>query len=730
MSEMLYYTSAKKWKEALPLGNGRLAAMVYGDVKKERIALNDATLWSGYPRDYTNKKSVLALDKVRNLIFQEKYGEAEAIVRKNMSGEYSQSYLPLGEIKIKTDSSESKNYKRILDLSSAVLTIDNGNDKRIAFVSHADNAMYYKITNTAPINLQITVDSKLKSYKQTIDNSIILSGRAPDNVTPNYVIGELKPIKYNEGKGMAFAMRCGIETNGKIVYNKGKAVIKNATEVLLKITTETGFIAYNISPDTDRKRCVDKLLKNTAVNYNKAMEEHLCDYKKLFFRQELDINANDNDVLELLRKARQGKIDNSLVKLLYDYGKYLVISGSRGSQPLNLQGQWNDIIRPPWSSNLTTNINFQMNYWGVSECNLGECLIPFYNALYEIAESGEKTASINYGAKGFACNHNVDIWRMTTPVKGNPSYMYAPLCGAWIANEAYGHEKNIKGYVSDKLIAVIDKSIEFILDYLTEYKGEMVSCPSASPEAEFMEGRARHSLDYGTAFEMGIIKQAMLNCMESSHNDDLKKRCADIFGKLYDFRDTNTGINEWHNEKIIAEKGHRHFSPLYAFYPAKVIGYYDAGKRDMVRKLFDYRMKYAGNSIGWSAAWAICISARLRDSVSAYKIIGNYMVKSTLPNLMSYHPPYYFQIDGNLGFLAGINEMLITEEKGIIDLLPACPEEWKDGSLKGQKINGSEINFEWQNGKVTSIVSDNSIKVYRENIADNVTLKNVELVYR
>lgn len=734
MSRLLYKKPAKKWTEALPLGNGKLAAMVYGGIGKEQISLNDATLWSGYPRDYANPNSSDALKTARELIFQERYFEADQYVAKNMHGEYSESYMPLCDLVIRTKECKKSNYTRILDMDDAVLTVTNGKNERQAFCSYPAGALYYRINFEKPSSMILSATSQLQSALTVEQGTLCLSGRAPDHVDPNYHNTSKNPVRYDEGKGMAFAMLCKVVTDGVTTAAKDSLIIKNAASVSLIVMTETGFLGFDKMPVTDPTECICRLkerMKDAECGFEAAKDIHSKDYQHLFNRHRLDLFVKEKDAKTLLKAAKKGKADKSLVSLLYDYGKYLTIAGSRNSQPLNLQGQWNHDLRPPWSSNLTTNINYQMNYWGASACNLGECVAPFYNALDEIVLSGKRTAAVHFGARGFSCNHNVDIWRMTTPVQGDPSYMYAPLCGVWIANEAYQHSITESGYPNSIVKEAITESCLFLLDYLTECRGKLVTCPSASPEASFYHNGKRCALGYASAFETGLTLQCFQNFLSFSEDPDLRDKVMKAKNMLYGFQKTSTGINEWQDEKAITEEGHRHFSPLYAFYPGKVIGYYGGEEKvEWVKDLFDYRRNHSHHNIGWSAAWSICLAARLHDDERTNRYVKEMLQKSILFNLFDYHPPAYFQIDGNFGFVAAVNEMLFYEEDGIIDLLPACPKEWEKGKVSGHKMLGAAIDIEWSDGKVTKIVADKPVTVNRINISESAITHNVVFTAR
>ncbi len=733
MSKMVYALPARRWKEALPLGNGSLAAMVYGGVNKERIALNDVTLWSGYPKNYANPLSAKSLDQARKLIFQGKYFEAQEFVQENMKGDYSESYLPLGDIVIKCKSSKKENYKRMLDLPHGLFSMVNGEDSREAFASYSDNALYYKMNFSQKTDVSINFACAMKSKSQVSDGFLVLGGYAPDHVVPHYIKNCFFPVKYKENKGMAFVAAAGVETDGEVRAKSGCIKIFGASDVVIKVVTQTGFAGYDKMPSRDlaeiKKIAVDRLASLTE-DYSGAKTNHIEEFSAIFNRQKFTIDDSEEyNVVDLIKLAKTGEINNGLVNLLYDYGKYLILSGSRDSQPLNLQGQWNRAMRPPWSSNLTVNINFEMNYWPVASCNMEECMPAFRKAVKEIAASGKTTARVNYSARGFACNHNVDIWRMTTPVQGSPSYMFAPLCGMWIANELFSSELTLYGKPLAETVAICEEATRFALDYLVEKDGALVTCPSSSPEAEFFHGGKRCSLDYASAFDMGVIRECLINCFNCTKDEELKVVVKSSLQRLIGYQTTSTGINEWHGEKNIVEKGHRHFSPLYALYPGHTIKYYSTPETHaLARQLFAYRMSNANNSIGWSAAWAICLYGRLHDGEGAMRIIKKMFANSLYPNLFDFHPPAYFQIDGNLGFVAGINEMLFYEENGVIDVLPACPIEWKSGSIVGQKINGTTVSMHWKDGKAISISADKPISVNKLNVVADAQLENVTLV--
>lgn len=736
MQTIKYTKAAKIWREALPLGNGYMGLMIYGSLKKERLCFNDGTLWSGYPKDYNSKVSLDNLENVRKLIFEGKNAEADALCEEKLTGFYSEAFMPLGEISLKFSGIDKTDYSRSLDLSNAVHTVKSNGCTAEAFSSYPDKISAYRIKTNKPFSVKIKAKSKLKYQVDTEKNNLFLLGNAPDYAAPNYLRTELRPIRYNEKKGMAFCLQTQVQTNGEISSKRSNITVKNATELTLYFATATGFNGYDKMPETNRNTVKQKcefFLNSVNKDYDTLKANHVYDYDSLYSNQSITFNCdNDTTADELLKSVKNGGEEKALTELLYNYGKYMIISGSRnGGQALNLQGIWNNSVRPPWSSNYTVNINTEMNYWGASRSGLSDCIEPLINMVYETMQNGRKTAKINYGCRGFACNHNVDLWRKTPPVKGTANYMFAPLCGVWLSNEIYSHYKNgfLEDY-TDKIKEIVTKSARFACDFLVMHDGKYVICPSAAPENVFSHNGKGCKLNYASAFDMGLVRQAFQNALELSDDNDLKAEIKEKAPLLYPFKEGKNGICEWHTDYDTPEKGHRHFSPLYAFYPADVIGFYgNKEQTEWIKKLFHYRIDNSGQHIGWSAAWAICLSARLREKETTQKVIRSMLSHSVFKNLFCVHPPFYFQIDGNLGFVAGINEMLITEENGIVELIPALPDSFgKSGEVSNMVVNGAKISFKWQNGLITEIHSNKPVKILNKHLqSELITNENISV---
>lgn len=727
MNKIWYNSPAKRWREALPIGNGHTGVMIYGGKRTETLCFNDGTLWSGYPKDYNSSDSLKHLEKVRELIFAGRNSEADKLSQEKLCGFYSETFLPLGSAKIKIKGAKGNEYKRFLDLSSAVHTVKFGNTVREAFASNPDNLVCYNIKSDKLFSAVISMKSKLH-YSVKTDKCIALTGNAPDYAAPNYLRTEKHPIRYNEHKGMAFALCCKVNTDGTVIYTSKRIKIKNATYATLYFATATGFKSFNQMPDISMEKVLDLCKEKLKLHktYEQIKAEHIADFNSICNKSAVSFaDESSFPTDKLIKQARNGNVSSELIELFYNYGKYMTVSASRkGGQAMNLQGIWNNSVRPPWSSNYTVNINTQMNYWGASRANLSECIEPLLQMVYEAMQNGRKTAQINYGCDGFACNHNVDIWRKTPPVQGTCNYMLEPLCGVWLANEIFAHYQNgaLQKY-SDKVLEIVKEAAQFASDYLVLYNGKYVICPSPSAENSFINNGEKSTLDYASAFNMGLVKQVFSNYLSLNFGDELSEKIKTIQPALFDFQYGKTGVCEYHKDYEMPERGHRHFSPLYAFYPANVIKYYENREQtEQVRKLFYDRINHSKQYIGWSAAWGICLAARLHDREKVETIIQKFLGHSVFKNLFCVHPPFLFQIDGNLGFVAGVHEMLIYEENDKIELLPALPDNLQNGKAENLLVNGINISFEWKNSKVISISADKKICIMKSNLSDNINL--------
>lgn len=726
----LWYTKpAEKWVEALPLGNGRIGAMVFGGVYRERLQLNEDTLWSGVPiTEETDENFIDDLEKARKLIFEGKYCKSENIINNKLLGPWNESYLPLGNLYFDFDNEgDYVDYERDLNLEDASscvkYTMNNIRYKRTTFISKSDNAIVIKFESSkeGKISFKASFDSLLRYTVVTENkNSISLLGKAPIHVLPSYEDGE-KPVIYDDKRGMNFKAVLEVNgINGDIKSENGILKVKDADEVIIKIVVHTSFNGYKNEAGTQGKDvndlCENSIQKIRDKTYVNLYNAHKIEYKSLFDRLQFTLNSdftdNSTPTDKRIENFKENKNDLGLISLYFQYGRYLLISSSRkGTQPANLQGIWNEDLRPAWSSNYTTNINLEMNYWLAEVCNLQECHEPLFKFIREVSEVGKETAKIRYNCRGWTANHNIDLWRQTSPAGGSTEWAYWPMAGAWLCSHIWEHYEFTNDVKFLKEMYPIMKSCaEFLVDWLMEDEnGYLVTCPSISPENNFITEEGEKScVSIAFTMDMSITKNLFKNCIDAANILEIDKKfrseLKNYYNNLYPYKIGKFGqLQEWFKDFEEFEKGHRHLSHLFGLYPGNEINE-DNNKEifEACRKSLERRLTYGGGHTGWSCSWAVCLFARLKDSESANKYLEILLKKLTFSNLLNVCPP--FQIDGNFGGTAAISEMLIQSNKGYIEILPCIPKEWKQGNVKGIKARGGfELDFEWNKGYIKEI---------------------------